>query len=265
MTRRPRRCSRATRSLGIATLAALLAATAARATVKVYDATPPAGTAGDRLLFVESLCTPIDITPGVLAGGAVVDDAGSGTVTLDALSIEQDVSFDVDTTSVFGPGSFVFATSTRTDAPSPGQTGGGSTAPGGSVAWGILAGWTTTGISHCISSPAGVCNSNGFLHGTTVPSEGTSPTFDLGTWVFDAGGDYQAISAYVQQTANGGESNVQWLLRGSYVGGSVPALPALGMGTLAAATAAAALRALRPVRSRGAPTRRRERAPERRR
>ena len=60
MTRRPRRCSRATRSLGIATLAALLAATAARATVKVYDATPPAGTAGDRLLFVDMT------TPGAL-------------------------------------------------------------------------------------------------------------------------------------------------------------------------------------------------------
>jgi len=216
--------------------------------VKVYDSTPTSGAAGDRFLFVVSTCAPIEVTPGALGGRAVIADDGAGSPTLAELEIAQSSSFDVDTTAVFGPGSFIFARSLRTDAPAAGHVGAGSSAPSSSIAWGVVAGWVTTGVAHCISSPVAICNQNGFLHGTTIASEGTSPTFDLGTWSFDALGDYEAVAPYVQQTANGGESNVQYLLRGRFVGGSLPALPLAGFAAIATGLAAVALRGLTPAR-----------------
>ena len=232
----------ATRLFALALGASLGASGEAVAAVKVYDSTPPGGSGGDILLHVVADCSPVSVTPGALGGRAHLADTGSGSVTLESLSIEQQIVFDVDTTAVFGPGAFFFATQRRTDRPADGHTGTGSTAPGGTVSWGVLSGWTTTGLSHCIASPAATCSNNGFLHGVTVSAGTQSPTYDLGTWTFDAQGDYQA-GAFVQRTANGGESNIQWLLRGTHVGASVPALPVIGAGALAAALLASGLRA----------------------
>jgi phosphotransferase system glucose/maltose/N-acetylglucosamine-specific IIC component len=106
----------------------------------------------------------------------------------------------------------------------------------------VLSGWVSTGLSHCIASPAFTCDNNGFQHGATISTQAQSATYDLGTWSFDAVGDYSA-APYVEQTANGGQSNIQWLLRGSYVGVSAPALPLVGAGALAAALAVSGIRA----------------------
>lgn len=225
------------------------AASPALASIKVYDSTKTGGQGGDVLLYVASTCTPVSVKPGALSGLTILTDPGGGTVTLDSLSIQQKLTFNVDTTAVFGPGAFFFATQVQTDTPLEGQTGTGNTSPSGSVSWGVLAGWSSTGLSHCIASPAATCVNNGFLHGSTIPSLTRSPTYDLGTWTFDAEGDF-AATAYIEQTANGGESNIQWLLRGAYVGPSVPALPLIGLGALAAAVLVGGARSVLTGRNR---------------
>lgn len=213
-----------------------------QASVRVYDSSKSGGTPGDMLLYVVAACSPVMVTPGALEGRAALTDAAAGTVTLDSLAIEQAVLFDIDTTAVFGPGAFFFATQAQSDRPLGNQTGAGSTAPLNSITWGVLSGWSSTGLSFCMASPAAVCVNNGYLHGATVRSITRSPTYDLGTWSFDQAGNYSA-TAYIAQTANGGESNIQWVLRGSYVGASVPALPIIGFGALIAGLLVAGTRA----------------------
>lgn len=229
-------------------LATLALASPSLATVKVYDSTKSGGQGGDVLLYVVATCASISVTPGALGGHTTLVDAGGGGVTLDSISIEKLVTFDVDTTAVFGPGAFFFATQLQTDRPLGGQLGTGTTAPLGSVSWGVISGWSSTGASFCIASPAATCENNGFQHGATISAKAQSPTYDLGTWSFDVEGDYSA-GAYIDQTANGGESNIQWLLRGSYVGVSAPALPLVGAAALAAALAVSGIRAASSSRS----------------
>ena len=61
-----------------------------------------------------------------------------------------------------------------------------------------------------------------------------SATVDLGTWSFDAAGDYEA-TPYIAITTNGGTANALNELRGRFVGASLPALPFVGIATLAVA------------------------------
>ena len=124
-----------------------------------------------------------------------------------------------------------------------GAHGPSSTAPGASTEWGILSGWSATGYRFCVSSPVGICNNAGFTHGVTVPSIVNSDTYDLGTWSFDAVGDYENAAPYVFSTANGGIQNIRYALRGSFVGASLPALPLVGFGALAASLAVVGVRA----------------------
>ena len=129
----------------------------------------------------------------------------------------------------------------------PGHTGTGSTAPGGSVDWGVVSGWTRSGFTYCASSPATICTSGTQVpHGVTVATPpAQSSTYDLGTWTFDAAGDMSAASPYIFFTANGGISNGQYLVRGAFVGGSVPALPLVGAGALALALGVVGVRGMR--------------------
>ena len=227
---------------GLAACALIGFSEPAQSSVRIYNSSQSGGAPGDIVLYVVAACSPVMVTPGALEGHAALIDASAGTVTLDTLAIEQNVLFDIDTTAVFGPGAFFFATQAQSDRPLGNQTGTGSTAPLSSITWGVLSGWSSTGLSFCMASPAAVCANNGYLHGATVRPIPQSPTYDLGTWSFDEVGDYSA-TAYVAQTANGGESNVQWVLRGSYAGASVPALPIIGFGALAAGLLVAGTRA----------------------
>ena len=123
-------------------------------------------------------------------------------------------------------------TVTTSSLPTPAT---GSTAPGGTVAWGLISSWSQTGSGFCISSPQTICTGGSMLpHGITTPLSGDlSPTFDLGTWTFDAEGDMAAAGNWIHQTNNGGSSNRQRLIKGAYVGASIPALPLIGAGALA--------------------------------
>ncbi|MCA9512910.1 MAG: hypothetical protein R3E88_18690 [Myxococcota bacterium] len=219
----------------LAALALVALAGPSAAVVKVYDSTPPHGTPSDRLRFTTTLCPPIQASPGTVAGGAQITDTGGGTVTLTGLTIEPLVNTNFDTTSVFGPGSYVFVISRPTEKPAVPFVAPGSTAPGGTIDWGVLGGWSRTGFTFCASSPQTICTAGTQVpHGVTVNAPDiNSPTYDLGTWAFDAEGDYSAVSGYINGTQNGGTTNGQYLLRGVFVGGGVPALPLVGAGALA--------------------------------
>ncbi|MCA9510778.1 MAG: hypothetical protein KC560_08755 [Myxococcales bacterium] len=224
----------------VSTLALVALAHPASAVVKTYDATAPHGTVGDEILFTTTLCPPVQSTPGRLQGQYRLEDAAGGTVTLTEFGMRRFVNTNIANGAidgVFGPGSYVFVTSDSTSKPTEGTTHAGSTAPGGSIDWGVLSGWTRSGVAFCISSPLTICNvSTQVPHGiTTSAPNANSPTYDLGTWAFDAEGDFAATTAYITQTANGGLTNIQFLLRGAFVGGSVPALPIVGAGALAVA------------------------------
>ena len=222
----------------VAALALAAIALPASAVVKVYDATPPHGQGGERILFTTTLCPPIQPSPGQAQGTYKLDDAGTGTVTV--TSIESRILSFVDLdpaalTSVFGPGSYVFTTTDWTSIPTAGTVHPGSTAPGGTVDWGVLGGWVRSGFGFCIASPTTICTGGAQLpHGVTVSvGPPNSPTYDLGTWAFDSVGDFAASAPYVFATYNGGTSNHQHLLRGTFVGGGVPALPLVGATALA--------------------------------
>lgn len=220
-------------------IAALVAlATPALATVKVYDASVENGTGGSSISYSTTLCPPVTASPGKIQGAHTLEDAGGGTVSMnDFFLIDLVYTNYVPPTldGVFGPGSFVFITASPTiQNQSLPQTGTGSTAPSGSVAWGVVSGFTNTGVAFCISSPQTICTGGAMVaHGVTAPLGAiNSTTYDLGTWSFDAVGDLSATQ-YINRTSNGGTSNGQRLITGSYVGSSIPALPLIGAGALA--------------------------------
>ena len=62
---------------------AITLAMPAFAAVKVYNATPPNGTAGDQFQYSAEFCPPIEVTPGIVTGSYTISDTGGGTVTLD--------------------------------------------------------------------------------------------------------------------------------------------------------------------------------------
>ena len=235
--------------LAVAACAALVPlALPASAVIKIYDATPPHGTAGDNFAFAVTLCPTIRPQPGQQQGDFTLSDTGSGTITIADWNQQRIVLTDIppaQLSAVFGPGSYVFVDSRNTMQPTIGLTAPGSTAPGGTVDWGVLGGWTATGLAFCIASPQTICTAGAQIpHGQTVPVPPVnSPTYDLGTWVFDSEGDFEAASTYIWGTFNGGVSNQQSLLRGVFVGGGIPALPLLGLGALAVSLVAVGARA----------------------
>ncbi|MEE3332361.1 MAG: hypothetical protein VX246_15950 [Myxococcota bacterium] len=226
----------------ISTLAAIglmvAFATPSLATVKVYSAHGDSGTPGDGIGYTTTLCPAIKVTAGVIQGSHELTDGGGGTVSMTGFNLTDVVYTNIqppDLNAVFGPGSFVFVTASASNGnKSLPAAGSGSTAPGGSIAWGVISGFTNTGLSFCISSPQTICTGGAMIpHGITGPlGPINSPTYDLGTWSFDAEGDLTA-SQYINRTNNGGTSNGQRLIRGAYVGAAVPALPLVGMGALA--------------------------------
>lgn len=208
----------------------------ALAVVKVYDGSPDNGTAGESFQYSTTLCPPITSKLNVIQGHHTIVDTGGGTVTLTDFEVSELVYSNYGPEaieSVFGPGAFVFVSATPTNT----ITGLPLTSPGdttSSIAWGVIAGFKNTGVAFCIASPQTICTGGAMVpHGQTSPlGPINSPTYDLGTWSFDAAGDLSA-SQYISRTNNGGTSNGQRLIRGSYVGSSIPALPLIGAVALA--------------------------------
>ena len=221
-----------------------LLATSAGAAVKVYDSSSANGTMGDQRRISINLCPPLASTPSSLIGYGEINDPGAGTVTLTHVGANTkqitDLSGDI-LVPIFGPGAFIFidgdiqreASGNESNASGEGAHGPSSTAPGSTTEWGVVTGWTATGVQFCISSPVTICNQNGFVHGQTTTFILPSTTYNLGTWNFDADGDMSAESWIMIRTSNGGLSNNMYYLRGVFVGAALPALPLIGFGALA--------------------------------
>ena len=122
----------------------------------------------------------------------------------------------------------------------------GSTAKGtGSVDWGIISGFSIIdGETFCASSPTTICTNNGFAHGATIPPIQPSSTYDLGTWTFDAAGDYEGVVPVITRTTNGNLANTQHDVRGTFLGRGIPALPLVGFGALTLGLATIGARSL---------------------
>jgi hypothetical protein len=234
----------------------------AQAAFKAYSSSSENGTPGDGRGINANTCPPVTTSIGVLEGHVLLQDDGLGTVTLDEISDVQNQIVDPGVgplVPVFGPGAFVYidARLTRSvSAPHVSNTSGigahgpSSSAPGASVEWGIISGWEITGFLYCVASPVSICDQNGFAHGSTIPQQLPSTTYDLGTWNFDSEGDYESASWYVRRTSNGGLSNQQSRLRGAFHGAGLPALPLIGFAALALGLATVGGRTLRSSRDR---------------
>jgi hypothetical protein len=239
-----------------ASVLVLSLAGSAQAAVKFYDSNPNNGTPGDRLLNTPGLCPPMRSTPDVVFGFMQLADDGLGTVTMMQHSQQvlefTDLGAEV-LTQVLGPGAFIFIDNKATTSivlPATSNTSGigahgpSGTAPGESAEWGVVSGFVITGRLFCLSSPTTICTNAGLTHGATTPRELASDTYDLGTWTFDAVGDYEQTVAYIQVTSSGGTVNSLALLRGTFVGANLPALPLVGFSALALSLAVIGVRAL---------------------
>jgi hypothetical protein len=230
-------------------LLALGLAGSAQAEIKAYNSSRDNGTPGDIITNSVDLNPPLQVTPDTVQGTAFLSDDGLGTVTLNDIDIEVSVliNFGEDLlTMTQGPGAFIFIDTRRTNsisAPHVSDPFSGS-APAETTEWGIVSGWALTGYEFCLSSPPTLCNQAGFAHSATIGPVLPSDTYDLGTWTFDAAGDYEASQWYITRTNNGGLSNTNYLLRGAFQGAGLPALPLVGFGVLALSLAAIGGRAL---------------------
>lgn len=226
-------------------LATLLVAETSPAETRAYNSWRDAGTPGDEIRSSTSSCPPVATMPDTQQGFAILEDDGTGTVSLDlTIAVRQVVELGRDQLiEIFGPGAFIFieTTSTTVNNPPGGSVhtsaAGSSTARDGLSIWGVVSGWSVTGERICLSSPVTIC-SPAIVHGATVRPTLASPTFDLGTWAFDsATGDYESVIPYISRTFNGGLGNDRILLRGAFTGASIPALPLVGGAALAVSIA----------------------------
>ena len=215
----------------------MFGAARAQAALKIYNSTPPNGLPGDSFRRSANLCPPTRTTLGWLRGQANLVDDGSGTVTLEEMRIHTQDLVDLGPEfleKIFGPGAFIFMdTRTTTEIVVP-HVGTGDSSPGGQITWGVISGWVASSTQVCLSSPTSICNPQCHFGCPGPPFVLPSTSYDLGTWNFDAEGDYEAARFYILRTSNGGLTNRQRLLRGAFVGASVPALPLLGIALLAA-------------------------------
>jgi hypothetical protein len=219
----------------------------AQAAVKLYSSDRNNGERGDQFRISIGTCPPVVSTPDTLGGYIEISDDGLGTVTLEQFlqccggSGITDLGPSV-LNPLFGPGSFIFILGSTTQTISAphaslssgiGTHGPSGTAPGQSAEWGVVSGFELTGFTFCVSSPVDICNENNFSHGATIQAMLASNTYNLGTWNFDAVGDLEAAAVFITATNNGGLSNNQQLIQGTFQGASLPALPLVGFTALA--------------------------------
>jgi hypothetical protein len=239
-------------TISIFLLTLIHAAGSASAATKAYDSSIANGQPGDSILISTTLCPPVTTTEDNIFGFAILEDDNSGFVSLN-VSLQGNGQVDLgpdQLNSILGPGAFFFLDSktSLTNVP-PGGTvhvslAGSGTDPGETAVWGIISGWSATGSTFCRSSPVVICNQNNWAHGMTVTTFVASGTYNLNTWVFDAEGDYEAVTPYLLRSSNGGLTNNLSVLRGAFHGNSLPALPLVGAAALALSLAIVGGRAL---------------------
>ena len=188
---------------------------------------------GDYLLRAPTITPSVRFSPGLLNDGHyILEDDGLGTVTGTQLEIRVG---NQSTTNITGfmmapPGGYIYTRGRTTFSWAAGQTAPGDTTT--AIDWGVLSGFGATGEAFCRSTPPFVCTFSQRTEDASQPSPIGSTTYDIGTWNFDAAGDFEA-TPYYDQTNNGGIGNSSYTLRAAFVGSSLPALPLVGFGALA--------------------------------
>ena len=127
----------------------------------------------------------------------------------------------------------------------PPFTGTGSAAAGGTVAWGVVTGWSITGTEWCNSSPPVLCSFAEATDEETIDPFLHSPFYDLGTWWFHDTGFTSA--PYALNFEDNSFGNVMVAYRGPRVfDGTIPALPWVGLALAFGSLGVAAARSRRP-------------------
>jgi hypothetical protein len=169
---------------------------------------------------------------------AVIDDSGASPILTKFLHVRDKTA----TTLVPALGGFIFTSSRYDEGPRGEFTGTGSTDT--TIAWGLLTGWTISGTHWCHSSPAVIC-----VLGDRVPDDSSDPFlesgfYDLGTWTFHGTGF--TARPYIFQTFEDQPGNMSYRFSGYEVlGGTIPALPAVGLAVLGGSLVLGGLAALR--------------------
>jgi hypothetical protein len=194
------------------------------------DQGPVFGTSNNSILRTQTLSPSVTPSANPDFFDVAVDDSGGGIITFRAFEFGGDTNTTTNLTGFSGPSGFIFIRSVvRTTFPQ-GQTGAGSTTS--QIDWGLLTGWTATGGQFCNSSPPFVCTFAAFQEDMTAPGLVRSSTYDIGSWTFDATGDFTS-DGYVSGTFDAGLSNTIVFLSGKFFGTTLPALPIVGLGALA--------------------------------
>ncbi len=196
-----------------------------------FSLSPIFGTSNLNILRSVNLSPTIQPSPGNPDFLEVVlDDQGGNIVAIVNWEHGGDTNTTTNITGFSGPGGFIFIRSTARGTFVPGQTGAGSTTS--KIDWGVITGWNSTGGVFCNSSPPFVCTLGGLQEDMTVPTPIRSSTFDIGTWTFDATGDFVG-TGYLNATFNPGTANSVIFVNGKLFGTTLPALPIVGLGALA--------------------------------
>jgi hypothetical protein len=161
---------------------------------------------------------------------AIVDDVASPV--LKKLQLAQESSTTVNAPGLAG---FIFLSRRNVEGPSKGSSFTGTGSTSGTIAWGLVTGWTLTGGFWCHASPTFICTYASGVDLATVDPIFSSAFYDLGTWAFHGTG-FTAVP-YIWFTplpVAMSIGNAQYQLRGRLSAGLVPALPVLGVALLGA-------------------------------
>ena len=220
-------------------------APASQASFREYDSSADTIQSSIYKRFRFPALTPTVAVHDLDFGSFFLDDEGLGHVTANELSFGFDHATTTNLTSA--PGSYHYLRLKATYDYPGGAVGTGITVPGGHVDWGVLSGWTQTGDMFCRSTPPSSCGIGGAGEDASTPvATLTTHTYDIGTWSFDAEGDFEATPYIANATfcticlgGGGGVLDELIQLRGRLVaaGPSVPALPIAGLALLAAGLA----------------------------
>lgn len=196
-----------------------------------------------------------NLTPDVGGAGSValVDGTGASPVLRKLLRTTNEtntalipgLAINIFTSTNWreGPG----ATALLHGNPAPSFTGTGTAAPGNTVRWGTVTGWTLTGQFWCNSNPALICALLGAMDEVTTEPLFNGPLFDLGTWSFHGTGF--TATPYVTTYATTSFGNLQNYFRGERMDDVTVPIAGIAVLGLAGALVVGARTALR----RGAP------------
>ncbi|MCH2171964.1 hypothetical protein MK489_14355 [Myxococcota bacterium] len=181
-------------------------------------------------------------------GKAIIDDDGTGSPVLKKMLEGTGRAYGVapQSSTTLVPSlsaGFIFVKLTYVRGPAGGTVGSGSTSS--EIDWATTSGWTVTGGDWCNANPPYICDLARREYQETVSGVLNSLNFDIGTWIFHGTG-YTSDTGFILLTSPTSLGNmVQWTRGSLSQDGTVPALPLLGVGTIAVSVVAMGIASVR--------------------